>query len=110
MFTFISLHHPDAQRFKHGRHGWVDVLIRTSDKMTTRLQHSSKRSHSGTANTDQVIVHIGHEKEILLLTSREIFFLLRQFKIVIDHQANQLFEPDFRLPTQFPAGLCRITK
>src|SRR5436309_106982 len=57
MLAFVARHDLNSQTVEHRAHRRIDVLIRASDLMTTRLQHPCERSHRCPANPDQVVVH-----------------------------------------------------
>ena len=57
MLTIEALQDVDAEIAQHCRHRRIDVLIRSSDVMPARLEHSGERSHRSAADPDQVIVH-----------------------------------------------------
>src|SRR2546426_5221597 len=57
MLAFVARHDLNSQTFEHRAHRRIDVLIRASDLMTTRLQHPCERSHRCPTNPDQVVVH-----------------------------------------------------
>src|SRR5438128_12643760 len=57
MNYLVALHDLNSQTDEHRAHRRIDVLIRASDLMTTRLQHPCERSHRCPANPDQVVVH-----------------------------------------------------
>src|SRR6185503_8758238 len=52
MFALISVRDVDAQSFEHRRHWWIDVQVRSSDVMTSCLEHTGEGSHRCSANSD----------------------------------------------------------